>query len=52
MTCYISNQIAEHCNQNDESICPKCGGNMYIELGETDLICEECEYKQEDDNFD
>jgi len=41
--CHIENQIAEHCNEG-ESFCPECVGNMYIELGETDLVCSECEY--------
>lgn len=39
--CHVSNQIANHCNE-EESICPECGANMYIELGETDLVCSEC----------
>lgn len=43
MTCPISNQIAQHCNA-EESYCPECGANMYIELGETKLVCCECDY--------
>ena len=42
MDCYISNQIADYCSTT-ESYCPECGANMYIELGETDLVCSECD---------
>ena len=41
MDCYISSQIKEYVNA-EESICPECGGNMYHEDGETDLVCECC----------
>lgn len=41
MTCHVSNQIADYCNQ-EEVYCADCGGNMYVELGETTFTCSEC----------
>ena len=39
ITCYISHQIANHCNQ-EESFCPACGENMYFdEFDSGKLVC-------------
>lgn len=44
----IENQIADHCN-TQESICPECNANMYIELCSTVLKCSECDHTIETD---
>jgi len=44
----IENQISDHCN-TQESICPECHANMYIELCSTVLKCSECDHTIETD---
>ncbi|MFK5949958.1 MAG: hypothetical protein QM500_14440 [Methylococcales bacterium] len=47
--CHVSNQIAEHCNE-EESYCPECGGNMYENDYDIDLFeCSECEHTNQDE---
>lgn len=42
MTCYISQQIAQHCNE-EEAFCSECGGNMYESNNDADILeCSEC----------
>ena len=47
MTCYISNQIAEYCNEPEATECLECGSSMTIsqEGGYEVLCCDECDYK-------
>ena len=43
--CYISEQIAEHCNE-EECFCPKCMGNMYYcDTRHDVLVCVECHHE-------
>jgi hypothetical protein len=42
MTCHISNQIAEHCNQPEEIFCPECDGKMTHDK-DGDLQCDDVE---------
>jgi acetyl-CoA carboxylase beta subunit len=45
MSCGISNQVAEHCNEN-ESLCPECSANMYYDdLHQHILVCVECKHE-------
>lgn len=45
--CPISDEIAAHCNE-EEAFCPKCGGNMYYDDGEHDILkCIECHHKED-----
>jgi len=39
--CYVSEQIAKHCDNEHETFCPICHGNMYIQ--EDDRVIVECE---------
>ncbi len=43
MNCYIADQIAAHCNQ-EEVFCSECGGNMYESEFDSDVLeCSECD---------
>lgn len=43
MTCYISKQIAEHCDEPKPLICPECGSEHgTINNVEERLECESC----------
>jgi len=42
MSCYISNQIADYCNQPEELFCPECGGEMSHDK-DGDLLCDDIE---------
>ena len=46
MSCYVSNQAAEYCNEK-EAYCSECGANMYLESerGHDLLVCSECSHK-------
>jgi len=39
--CYVSEQIARHCNEPEETECPLCSGGMTID-NDGDLVCDEC----------
>ena len=40
--CYVSESIAAHCSNDNETFCPKCSANMYIEEDDSSvLICSE-----------
>ncbi len=41
--CYVSEQIANHCNQPEEAECPECGSSMTYD-NDGDLACDECEH--------
>ncbi|MCP4987612.1 MAG: hypothetical protein GY928_16600 [Colwellia sp.] len=45
--CYISNQIADYCNEPEADECPECGAEMTIsqEGGYEVLCCDKCDYK-------
>ena len=45
--CYVSEQIAEYCNQPEEAECP-CGSSMTYD-NDGDLQCDECEHVIIDD---
>jgi len=46
MSCYVSNQVAEHCNEK-EVYCSECGANMYLETERSFSLfaCSECSHK-------
>ena len=37
--CYVSEQIAEHCNQPEPVECPNCNSSMTDDEG--DLVCDD-----------
>ena len=49
--CYVSEKIAEHCNQPEEMECPSCGSSMTYD-NDGDLACDECELILIVDNAD
>ena len=43
--CWASEAIAKHCSNDDESFCPICSANMYIQLDDSSVLeCSECSY--------
>ena len=40
--CYVSEQIAEHCNQPEPIECPECNGGM-TQNDDGDYICDDSE---------
>ena len=41
--CYVSEQIADYCNNDDEMFCPECKANMYIQEDDSTVVeCESC----------
>jgi len=47
LNCYISDQIAEHCNADVESYCEVCGSTVTLELENSYelLVCDSCDHK-------
>ena len=53
--CYVSEQIAELCNQPEPAECPKCGKGMNNDYTH-DLVCDDSEcdgviYAPDEDDF-
>jgi len=40
--CYVSEQIADHCNEPEEIYCPECDGTMTSD-DDADLVCDDIE---------
>ena len=51
--CYVSNQIADYCNEPDEEYCPECESQVTEQYfcGNTWLECDnqQCGYTSEED---
>ena len=47
MTCHVSNQIADHCNEPEAIECPECNSSMTETNSATShwLQCDECDYQ-------
>ena len=41
--CYVSEQIAAYCSQEEEAECPECGSGMTYD-NDGDLQCDECDH--------
>ena len=52
--CYVSEQIAKHCNEPEANECPKCGGSMTCDdagLACDDDTCTGVIYAPDEDDF-
>jgi hypothetical protein len=52
--CYVSEQIAKHCDEPDELECPKCGGGVTQDDDDYTCDAEECDgviYAPDEDDF-
>lgn len=47
MTCYVSNQIADYCNEPEAEECTECASSVTasMEGGYEILICDNCGHK-------